>query len=161
MIALLQRVTEASVAVDGETIGAIGQGLLVLVCAERGDTEREGVLLLDKLAKCRIFADASGKMNRSVVDVRGGLLIVSQFTLAADTRSGTRPSFTRAAAPDDGRRLCDALISDARARYADHLSAIECGRFGADMAVRLVNDGPVTIWLQQTPVIHVPTPRPT
>ncbi|WP_085314759.1 D-aminoacyl-tRNA deacylase [Derxia lacustris] len=161
MLALLQRVSEAAVVVDGETVGAIGRGLLVFVCAERGDTEAEGRLILDKLAKCRIFYDDAGKMNRSLLDVAGGLLIVSQFTLAADTRSGTRPSFTRAAPSDEGRRLYDALVADTRARYADRLAAIETGRFGADMAVRLVNDGPVTIWLHQPPVTHVPTPRPT
>ena len=160
MIALLQRVSEASVRVEGEVTGAIGTGLLVLVCAERGDTEREGQLLLDKLLKCRIFADDAGKMNRSLLDVGGGLLLVSQFTLAADTRSGNRPSFTRAAAPDDGRRLYDCLVADARARYADRLAAIGTGRFAADMKVALVNDGPVTIWLQQPPVSPEPVSRP-
>jgi D-tyrosyl-tRNA(Tyr) deacylase len=147
MIGLLQRVRQASVTVDGELIGRIDAGLLVLVCAEKGDTEREADALLTKLLGYRVFSDDAGKMNRSVVDVAGGLLLVPQFTLAADTRSGTRPSFSPAAAPDDGRRLFDHAVRQARARHA----VVETGRFGADMQVALVNDGPVTFWLRIDP----------
>ncbi|MFL6673901.1 MAG: D-aminoacyl-tRNA deacylase [Massilia sp.] len=148
MIGLLQRVSQASVVVDGETVGAIGAGLMVLVCAEKGDTEREADALLDKLLGYRVFADDAGKMNRSVLDVAGGLLLVPQFTLAADTRSGKRPSFTPAAAPDVGQRLYDHVVRQARARHAK----VETGRFGADMKVSLTNDGPVTFWLRIDPV---------
>ncbi len=147
MIALLQRVSEARVDVDGATIGRIGPGLLVLVCAERGDTEAEAGRLLAKLLKLRIFTDAAGKMNQSVQDVGGGLLLVSQFTLAADTRGGNRPSFTGAAAPDEGRRLYDYFVAQARAQHP----VVETGRFAADMKVHLVNDGPVTIPLRIAP----------
>lgn len=147
MIGLLQRVSEASVTVDGEVIGAIGPGLMVLVCAERGDTAREADLLLAKLLSYRVFADDAGKMNRSVRDVGGGLLLVPQFTLAADTRSGTRPSFTPAASPQDGLRLFTHFIDSAREKHGK----IETGKFGADMKVALVNDGPVTFWLQVSP----------
>jgi D-tyrosyl-tRNA(Tyr) deacylase len=147
MIGLLQRVRQASVVVDGETVGAIGPGLMVLVCAEKGDTEREAEALLARLLGYRVFADDAGKMNRSVKDVEGGLLLVPQFTLAADTRSGTRPSFTPAAAPDDARRLFDHAVRRARALHA----TVETGRFGADMQVSLVNDGPVTFWLRIDP----------
>ena len=147
MIGLLQRVTAAQVVVDGETVGAVGAGLMVLVCAERGDTEREADALLAKLLAYRVFADADGKMNRSIADVGGGLLLVPQFTLAADTQSGTRPSFTPAAAPDVGRRLFDYFVSKAAARHA----TVETGRFGAHMQVSLTNDGPVTFWLQVKP----------
>jgi D-aminoacyl-tRNA deacylase len=147
MIGLLQRVARASVHVDGELVGAIERGLLVLVCAEKGDTEREADLLLNKLLGYRVFADDAGKMNRSVADVAGGLLLVPQFTLAADTRSGTRPSFSPAAAPEDGRRLFDHAV-----RRASELHGIVAtGRFGADMQVALVNDGPVTFWLRVDP----------
>jgi len=148
MIALLQRVTGASVAVDGAVIGAIGPGLMVLVCAEKGDTDKQADALLNKLLAYRVFADAAGKMNRSVTDVAGGLLLVPQFTLAADTNSGTRPSFTPAAAPADGRRLFDHMVARARARHA----TVETGQFGADMQVSLTNDGPVTFWLQVPPL---------
>lgn len=147
MIALLQRVTQASVVVDGAVIGAIGRGLMVLVCAERGDSEREAEALLSKLSTYRVFADDAGKMNLSVLDVAGGLLLVPQFTLAADTKSGTRPSFTPAAAPADGRRLFDHFVARARERHA----RVETGQFGADMQVSLTNDGPVTFWLQVKP----------
>lgn len=147
MIGLLQRVSEASVAVDGEITGAIGRGLMVLVCAEKGDTEREADALLAKLLAYRVFSDDAGKMNRSVTDVAGGLLLVPQFTLAADTRSGTRPSFSPAAAPDDGRRLFDHVVRQARERHG----IVETGRFGADMKVALINDGPVTFWLRIDP----------
>ncbi|HYD80668.1 MAG TPA: D-aminoacyl-tRNA deacylase [Paucimonas sp.] len=147
MIGLLQRVTQASVAVDGVTVGRIDKGLMVLLCAERGDSEKEADALLAKLLAYRVFSDAEGKMNRSVTDVDGGLLLVPQFTLAADTQSGTRPSFTPAAAPEDGRRLFDHFVAQARARRAK----VETGRFGADMQVSLINDGPVTFWLQAKP----------
>ena len=144
MKALLQRVSEARVVVDGQTVGAIDAGLLVLLCAERGDTEAVGEKLLDKILKLRIFYDEAGKMNRSVQDVQGGLLVVSQFTLAADTQSGTRPSFSSAAPADEGRRLYDAFVAQARARHP----VVATGVFGADMKVHLVNDGPVTIPMQ-------------
>jgi D-aminoacyl-tRNA deacylase len=147
MIALLQRVANAAVTVGGATVGAIGSGLMVLVCAERGDTEGEADMLLNKLLAYRVFADGAGKMNRSVADVGGGLLLVPQFTLAADTQSGTRPSFTPAAAPADGKRLFDHFTAKARARH----HAVETGEFGAHMQVSLVNDGPVTFWLQVRP----------
>jgi len=147
MIGLLQRVTHANVVVEGEQIGAIGPGLMVLVCAEKGDTEKEAEALLAKLLAYRVFSDDAGKMNRSVTDVAGGLLLVPQFTLAADTNSGTRPSFTPAAAPADGRRLFDHFVAQARDRHGQ----VETGQFGADMQVSLCNDGPVTFWLQVAP----------
>lgn len=147
MIGLLQRVSHASVTVDGAVVGAIGAGLLVLVCAERGDSEREADALLSKLLGYRVFADQAGKMNHSVSEVGGALLLVPQFTLAADTRSGTRPSFTPAAAPADGLRLFEHFLAQARARHP----TVESGRFGADMQVALTNDGPVTFWLQTKP----------
>lgn len=144
MIGLLQRVSQASVNVEGKVVGAIGPGLMVLVCAERGDTEREADALLAKLLAYRVFSDDAGKMNRSVTDVEGGLLLVPQFTLAADTKSGTRPSFTPAASPEDGRRLFDHFVAAARSRHP----TVRTGQFGADMQVSLTNDGPVTFWLQ-------------
>ena len=147
MIAMLQRVSQASVVVDGQLIGAIASGLLVLVCAEKGDSEREADLLLAKLLGYRVFGDAAGKMNLSITDVAGGLLLVPQFTLAADTKSGTRPSFTPAAAPADGQRLFDYFVAQARTRHGK----VDTGQFGADMQVSLTNDGPVTFWLQVTP----------
>lgn len=150
MIALLQRALEARVVVDGETVGAIGAGLMVLLCAERGDTEKEADALLAKLLSYRVFADEAGKMNRSLADVNGGLLLVPQFTLAADTQSGTRPSFTPAAAPADGQRLFDYFVRQARAKH----EAVETGRFGAHMQVSLTNDGPVTFWLQVKPPVR-------
>jgi D-tyrosyl-tRNA(Tyr) deacylase len=141
VIALVQRVREARVEVAGSTIGAIGAGLLVFVCAEPADTEAQASRLVDKLLKLRIFADDAGKMNRSVQDVAGGLLIVSQFTLAADTAGGNRPSFTGAAPPTLGRALYEAVLRLARERHP----VVASGEFGADMQVHLVNDGPVTI----------------
>ena len=147
MQALIQRVAEASVRVDGRCVGAIGPGLLVLLCAERGDDPAVADRLLAKLLKLRIFSDAAGKMNRSVQDVGGGLLIVSQFTLAADTSGGNRPSFTNAAAPELGRQLYEHFVAQARAAHPQ----VACGEFGADMQVALVNDGPVTIPLRMTP----------
>ncbi|AVR95420.1 D-aminoacyl-tRNA deacylase [Pseudoduganella armeniaca] len=147
MIGLLQRVTSAQVVVDGALVGAIDGGLMVLVCAERGDSEREADALLTKLLSYRVFSDQAGKMNRSVTDVAGGLLLVPQFTLAADTKSGTRPSFTPAAPPDEGKRLFDHFVAQARARHAN----VATGQFGEDMKVSLTNDGPVTFWLQVEP----------
>ncbi|CAN7243843.1 D-aminoacyl-tRNA deacylase [Acidovorax sp. LjRoot117] len=147
MISVLQRVREARVDVEGCTVGAIGAGLLVLVCAERGDTEAEADKLLAKILKLRIFSDDAGKMNRSVQDTGGGLLLVSQFTLAADTTGGNRPSFTQAAAPDEGRRLYDYVVARARAAHPQ----VATGQFAADMQVHLVNDGPVTIPLRIAP----------
>jgi D-aminoacyl-tRNA deacylase len=141
MLAVVQRVSRAHVEVAGSTIGAIGAGLLVLVCAEPDDTEVLAEKLVTKLLKLRIFSDDAGKMNRSVVDVHGGLLIVSQFTLAADTSGGNRPSFTAAAPPAVGRRLYEHVLAAARALHP----VVAAGEFGADMAVHLVNDGPVTI----------------
>lgn len=147
MIALLQRVIQASVVVEHRTIGAIEAGLLVLLCAERNDTQKEADALLTKLLGYRVFPDDAGKMNRSVTDVAGGLLLVPQFTLAADTQSGTRPSFTPAAPPAEGKRLFDHFVAQARIRHA----VVETGEFGADMKVSLTNDGPVTFWLQIRP----------
>lgn len=141
MIGLVQRVAEASVQVDGVVVGQIGPGLLLLVCAEPADTPREAVRLVDKLVKLRIFADEAGKMNRSLIDNGGALLVVSQFTLAADLRGGNRPSFSGAADPAQGQALYEAVLEASRARVAQ----VEAGRFGADMKVALVNDGPVTI----------------
>jgi D-tyrosyl-tRNA(Tyr) deacylase len=141
VIALLQRVRQARVEVDGEVVGRIDAGLLAFVCAEPADTEAQAAKLVDKLLALRIFADAAGKMNRSLQDVGGGLLLVSQFTLAADTRGGKRPSFSAAAPPAQGRALFDAVLRLARQRHP----VVEAGRFGADMQVHLVNDGPVTI----------------
>ena len=141
MITVLQRVSEASVRVDGEVIGQIGQGLLVLLCAEQGDTDAVADKLLAKILKLRIFADDAGKMNRSVQDVGGGLLVVSQFTLAADVAGGNRPSFTQAAKPDEGRRLYEHFVAQARAAHP----VVQTGQFAADMKVSLVNDGPVTL----------------
>lgn len=147
MIALLQRVSQASVTVDGAAIGAIGAGLMVLVCAEKGDSTAQADALLNKLLAYRVFSDEAGKMNRSVADVAGGLLLVPQFTLAADTNSGTRPSFSPAAAPADGARLFEHFVAQARVRHGQ----VETGQFGADMQVSLTNDGPVTFWLQIKP----------
>ena len=147
MITVLQRVRAAHVEIDGQVVGRIGAGLLALVCAEQGDTEQEADKLLAKVLKLRIFSDAEGKMNRSVQDVGGGLLIVSQFTLAADTGGGNRPSFTRAAPPAEGERLYDYIVQRARALHPE----VATGRFGADMQVHLLNDGPVTIPLSIAP----------
>ncbi len=141
MIAVLQRVSEASVRVDGSVIGQIDAGLLVLLCAEKGDTEAVADKMLAKMLKLRIFSDEAGKMNRSVQDVGGGLLVVSQFTLAADVAGGNRPSFTQAAAPEDGRRLYEHFVAQARAAHP----VVQTGQFAADMKVSLVNDGPITI----------------
>ena len=144
MIALIQRVSEASVSIAGETVGAIGPGLLALVAVERGDGETEAARLAEKVASYRVFADAAGKMNLSLRDTGGGLLAVPQFTLAADTDSGLRPSFSSAAVPEEGRRLFQKFLDLSLPLVAK----LESGRFGADMQVRLVNDGPVTFWLR-------------
>ena len=146
MIAVLQRVSEACVRVEGEVIGQIGAGLLVLLCAEKGDTAAVADKMLAKMLKLRIFSDEAGKMNRSVQDVAGGLLVVSQFTLAADVAGGNRPSFTQAAAPEDGRRLYEHFVAQARAAHP----VVQTGRFAADMQVALVNDGPITIPMRMT-----------
>lgn len=141
MITVLQRVSQASVQVDGAVIGQIGHGLLVLLCAEQGDTDALADKLLAKVLKLRIFADEAGKMNRSVQDVAGGLLVVSQFTLAAEVAGGNRPSFTQAARPDEGRRLYEHFVAQARVLHP----VVETGQFAADMKVSLINDGPITI----------------
>ncbi|MGD9831676.1 MAG: D-aminoacyl-tRNA deacylase [Piscinibacter sp.] len=141
MIALLQRVSSARVEVAGRITGAIGPGLLMLVCAEPADTEAIADKLVAKVLKLRVLSDEAGKMNRSVADVGGGLLVVSQFTLAADTAGGNRPSFSGAAGPELGRRLYERVLATARAAHPQ----VAGGEFGADMQVHLVNDGPVTI----------------
>ena len=143
MRALIQRVTRAAVSVDGQIIGQCGPGLMILICAMQGDTDAQANQMAARIAKLRIFKDDAGRMNRSVLDAGGSALVVSQFTLAADTSRGNRPGFSAAAAPEEGRRLYE--------RFAASLAALgiptETGEFGADMAVELVNDGPVTIWL--------------
>ncbi len=144
MIGLLQRVAQAAVEVDGTCVGKIGAGLLVLVCAERGDDRTQADRLLERVLGYRVFADAAGKMNLSVREVRGGLLLVPQFTLAADTRKGLRPGFSTAAPPESGRALFEHVVAHARQVHAP----VAQGEFGADMQVTLTNDGPVTFWLQ-------------
>ena len=141
MLALVQRVSHASVTIASSVVGAIEHGLLVFVCAEPADTDAQAAKLVDKILKLRIFSDEAGKMNRSVQDVQGGLLIVSQFTLAADTAGGNRPSFSAAAVPTLGRALYERVLQLARERHAP----VAAGEFGADMQVELINDGPVTI----------------
>lgn len=143
MRALIQRVTSARVDVGGATVGEIGQGLLILVCAMQGDTEAEADKLSAKIAKLRIFRDEEGRMNRSLLDIRGAALVVSQFTLAADTTRGNRPGFSTAAPPAEGERLYEYFASTLQAQGLP----VATGRFGADMAVSLINDGPVTIWM--------------
>lgn len=147
MLTVIQRVSQASVSVDGQTIGSIGHGLLALLCAEHGDTEAEADALLAKMLKLRIFSDGNGRMNRSVQDVGGGLLIVSQFTLVADTRKGNRPSFTAAAGAEHGRALYEYFLARARESHP----VVAGGEFAANMQVQLVNDGPVTIPMQVAP----------
>jgi D-tyrosyl-tRNA(Tyr) deacylase len=147
VIALLQRVTEARVTVAGHSAGEIGRGVLALVCAERGDTAASAERLIERILAFRLFADGAGKMNLSVGDTGGGLLLVPQFTLAADTRGGNRPSFSAAADPALGRSLFDYAVSQARAGH----SPVATGEFGAHMQVSLVNDGPVTFWLRVDP----------
>ena len=145
MLALLQRVSQAAVAVDGETVGAIGAGLLVLVGIQPDDAAAQVARMRERLLGYRVFADDQGRMNRSLADIRGGLLLVSQFTLAADTRSGMRPGFSTAAAPAQAERVFDALVAQCR---QSHAGAVETGRFGAHMAVSLLNDEPVTFLLE-------------
>ncbi len=144
MIALIQRVSEAKVVVNNKNIGEIQQGLLVFVGVEKNDSEKQVSRLIDKVLSYRIFADEEGKMNLSVQDIKGGLLLVPQFTLAADTQKGCRPSFSSAAAPELGEKLFNEFIKQAKNKY----QSIETGQFGADMKVSLLNDGPVTFWLQ-------------
>mgnify|MGYP001232284320 CR=1 FL=1 len=144
MIALVQRVTEARVEVDGEVVGAIGRGILALVGVERGDSEAQAERLVERVLGYRIFPDEDGKMNLSLLDIRGELLAVPQFTLAADTKKGTRAGFSTAAAPDEGMRLFDVFVKNSR----EKIPGAKTGQFGADMKVSLVNDGPVTFWLQ-------------
>jgi D-tyrosyl-tRNA(Tyr) deacylase len=150
VIGLLQRVTRADVKVAGECIGAIEAGLLVLIGVEQGDSEREGERLIERLLGYRVFPDAAGKMNLSVQDIGGGLLLVPQFTLAADTNKGMRPSFSSAATPEEGRRLFDYVLQQARTKH----SPVAAGQFGADMKVTLTNDGPVTFWLRVAPAMR-------
>lgn len=147
MIALLQRVTEAGVEVDGRSIAAIGRGILALVGVERGDTEAQAERLAERVLGYRIFPDANGKMNLSLLDIKGELLAVPQFTLAADTKQGTRAGFSSAASPEEGMRLFESFVKAAR----EKIPGIKTGEFGADMKVSLVNDGPVTFWLQVSP----------
>jgi D-tyrosyl-tRNA(Tyr) deacylase len=143
MRALIQRVSQAQVLVEGEVIGKVGEGLLILVCAMQGDTGAKGAKLAQKISKLRIFCDDQGRMNRSLLDIGGSALIVSQFTLGADTSRGNRPGFSQAASPDEGRRLYETFVADFKAIGI----ATETGQFGADMKVSLLNDGPVTIWM--------------
>lgn len=147
MIALIQRVAHARVVVDAQAIGAIGRGVLALIGVEKGDTDAQAARLLERLLGYRIFADEGGKMNCSLTDIGGGLLLVPQFTLVADTNKGMRPSFSSAAPPAEGAQRFDALVGMARTKH----SQVETGRFGADMKVQLENDGPVTFWLQVKP----------
>lgn len=144
MIGLLQRVSKARVRVGGEVVGEIGRGLLVLVGIERGDGQAQTDRLLERLLGYRVFEDDAGRMNLSVSDIEGGLLLVPQFTLAADTEKGMRPSFTAAAAPEEAEQIFALFLDQAKAAY----ERVESGRFGADMQVELINDGPVTFWLQ-------------
>lgn len=146
MIALIQRVSEARVAVGGSIVGSIGRGILALVGVERGDGEAQAERLVERVLGYRIFPDAQGRMNLSLLDINGALLAVPQFTLAADTRKGTRPGFSTAASPDDGKRLFDFYVEKSKQKIKTH-----AGRFGADMSISLVNDGPVTFWLQASP----------
>lgn len=147
MIAVIQRVTRAEVTVAGESVGKIDRGILALIAIERGDTEAQADRLAERILGYRIFGDAEDKMNLNVTDVSGGVLLVSQFTLAADTRKGMRPSFTPAADPETGKRLFDYFVEKVRARH----SPVETGRFGANMQIELVNDGPVTFTLNVPP----------
>ncbi len=144
MIVVLQRVTQAKVDIDENTFGQIGKGLMVLVCAEKGDTDEKARLLAQRLLRYRVFEDENGKMNLSVTDVKGGLLLISQFTLAADTTRGNRPSFTPAAPPDEGKRLFDIFVQETEKSGL----TVQTGQFGAYMRVSLVNDGPVTLTLR-------------
>jgi len=144
VIGLLQRVSQARVEVSGAVVGEVSKGLLILLGVERGDSEQQADRLLERLLGYRVFEDESGRMNLSLLDIKGGMLIVPQFTLPADTQKGTRPSFTPAASPEEGERLFNYFVTEAKAKYPD----IAVGEFGADMQVSLTNDGPVTFWLQ-------------
>lgn len=154
MIALIQRVTEARVEVDGKNIGQIGRGILALVGVERGDGEAQAERLVEKVLGYRIFPDDAGKMNLSLLDIGGGLLVVPQFTLAADTKTGTRAGFSTAASPEDGLRLFKLFVEMSNKRNPE----TKTGQFGADMKVSLVNDGPVTFWLQASPAVQERNP---
>ena len=156
MIGLLQRVSQAKVEVEGETVGAIERGILALICAEPGDDGKTADRLLERLLGYRVFSDGAGKMNLSVRDVKGGVLLVPQFTLAADTSSGMRPSFSTALPPDAARKLFDYLVERARVQH----SPVATGRFGAHMLVGLCNDGPVTFWLRVSPGDGTSAPAP-
>jgi len=145
MRALVQRVTEASVSVEGQTVGQCGPGLMVLACAMQGDTDENAVALAKKLVALRMFRDAEGKTNRSILDTGGSALIISQFTLAADTSRGNRPGFSAAAAPEEGRRLFDLFCASVAAQGV----AVQTGTFGAEMQVNLTNDGPFTLWIEK------------
>jgi len=147
LIALLQRVSEARVVVDGQTIGAIGPGLMVLLGVEKGDREKGGERLINRLLAYRVFSDEQGRMNQSLQDVNGGLLLVPQFTLAADTHKGNRPGFSPAAPPETGQALFEHALAHAKSQH----EPVEAGQFGADMKVSLTNDGPVTFWLSVPP----------
>ncbi len=147
MIALIQRVSSAEVAISGETVASIDRGLLALIGVQRGDGEREVARLAERLLHYRVFPDGEGRMNLDLQAVAGALLLVPQFTLAADTRKGNRPGFSRAAAPQAGERLFAAFVAECRARHAD----VQTGEFGAEMQVSLINDGPVTFWLEVSP----------
>lgn len=147
MISLIQRVSTAKVEILGAPVCSIGHGLLALIGVQRGDGPAQAARLAERMLQYRVFADAAGRMNRDVRDVGGAVLLVPQFTLAADTRKGNRPGFSGAASPEDGRRLFDALVAECRARHR----RVETGRFGADMQVSLTNDGPVTFWLEVSP----------
>ena len=151
MIGLIQRVDKAHVEVSGEIVGSIQRGLMALIGICRGDTEAEAGRLVERMLSYRVFPDSAGKMNLSLSDIDGGLLLVPQFTLVADTRKGTRPSFTPAAAPEDGKRLFANVVEQAKKQY----KRVATGRFGADMKVTLVNDGPVTFWLEVAPRVEV------
>jgi D-tyrosyl-tRNA(Tyr) deacylase len=148
MIGLIQRVSEAAVRIDGEVVGQIARGLLVLVGIRRGDDQASAERLLERILSYRVFPDDGGRMNLSVRDISGQLLLVSQFTLAADTHKGTRAGFSTAAAPDEARQLFDYLVSKARTAAGIAEEAVATGVFGADMKVSLINDGPVTFWLE-------------
>lgn len=147
MIALLQRVSDASVSVDGEVLGQIGRGLLVLTAVHRDDEDKDIARLADRILTYRVFPDSEDRMNLSLLDVQGGLLLVPQFTLAADTKKGTRASFTRAAAPEKGAAFFERLVAACRQRL-ESVGPVESGRFGTNMQVSLVNDGPVSFWLE-------------
>lgn len=151
MIGLIQRVTHSKVIVDRITVGEINQGITLLLGVQKGDTQQAALRLLTRILNYRIFSDDAGKMNRSLIDLKAGLLIIPQFTLSADTQKGNRPSFTPAATPDLAENLYDYFVEQARLQADEYAIQIQTGRFGADMSVLLVNDGPVTFWLETPP----------